>query len=328
MKSTRRGFTLVELLAVIMIIAMLAALITPAVMQAMSTARDAAIKSEIEMLHMAFMKYKAEYGELPPSDLSDTANVRRHLLRLFPRISPTEIANALTQWSTLSPAQALVLWLTGYYDNPQFPLTNGGITGGSRTKLYDFNQSRLYGVSAANGPTAQNGYKTWTQAIGARSSAIDVPVYVGPNCKGLPYVYFSAPYIARQPAGSNNTFLPAYQVSTTTGGGDASGIAPYVSSIQPLGSSSLYEFCNGDTFQIIAPGRDGSYGNAITTVDGSLPQIVGVAGFVSPLTMANRQAILQKAGYPFGSDLPAGHLDNVTNFAPTTLKAASEKALK
>ena len=54
----RSGFTLVELLAVIMIIALLAALVTPAVMRARNTARNAAIKAEIDLLHMAIMNYK------------------------------------------------------------------------------------------------------------------------------------------------------------------------------------------------------------------------------------------------------------------------------
>ena len=56
--TRRGGFTLVELLAVIMIIALLAGLLTPAVMRARNSARNAAIKAEIDMLHMAIMNYK------------------------------------------------------------------------------------------------------------------------------------------------------------------------------------------------------------------------------------------------------------------------------
>jgi len=62
------GFTLVELLVVIGIIAVLAALIVPAVFQARVTARNAAIKAEIDMLHMAIMNYKNEFGSFPPGE--------------------------------------------------------------------------------------------------------------------------------------------------------------------------------------------------------------------------------------------------------------------
>jgi prepilin-type N-terminal cleavage/methylation domain-containing protein len=138
-RSRPRGFTLVELLAVIMIIALLAALITPAVMRALNSARNAAIKAEIDMLHMAIMNYKNEYGAFPPSTSTTGVNdlAARHILRIFPRTATigTEVTAAVT------PQNALVGWLTGYTSNPQYPVS--GTTSSPRQKLFDFDSSRI-----------------------------------------------------------------------------------------------------------------------------------------------------------------------------------------
>ena len=65
-RPASRGFTLVEIMIVVAIIGLLAALLTPVVMQSLTKARNAAIKAEIDMLHMAIMNYQSEYGVLPP----------------------------------------------------------------------------------------------------------------------------------------------------------------------------------------------------------------------------------------------------------------------
>jgi prepilin-type N-terminal cleavage/methylation domain-containing protein len=157
-RSRPRGFTLVELLAVIMIIAMLAALITPAVMRALASARNAAIKAEIDMLHMAIMNYKNEYGSFPPCLSGAVPPIRevRHLRRLFPRLATdsdalnqialarTGTSGAITdstcmnQITQLTPRTALVFWLDGFTSDPTSPLYPYS----SRQKLYDFDSSR------------------------------------------------------------------------------------------------------------------------------------------------------------------------------------------
>ena len=94
----RTGFTLVELLVVIGIIAVLAALIVPAVFQARVSTRNAAIKAEIDMLHMAIMNYKNEFGSFPPgkSNTHPTNGdkiLRSHMERIFPRADFYPYAN-------------------------------------------------------------------------------------------------------------------------------------------------------------------------------------------------------------------------------------------
>jgi prepilin-type N-terminal cleavage/methylation domain-containing protein len=159
----RPAFTLVELLVVIGIIALLAAMITPVVMRSLASARNAAIKAEIDMLHMAIMNYQSEYGVLPPcyDSLFNTApagykpggEAAKHIRRIFPRCA--DAAGQLNGVTTLAltPANALVAWLSGFTTDPTRPLNSGT----ARVKLYDFDQSRIDPTTVAYFPSGKRG---------------------------------------------------------------------------------------------------------------------------------------------------------------------------
>lgn len=139
----RGGFTLVELLVVITIIGVLAALIVPAVFQARVSAKNAAIKAEIDMLHMAIMNYKNELGSFPPcidtrydginppSNIAPNTNVyqsngeaAKHISRLFPRC--TDPASELNIVSVNDPSRTErsasdIVWLAFLYPPGQVP---------------------------------------------------------------------------------------------------------------------------------------------------------------------------------------------------------------
>jgi prepilin-type N-terminal cleavage/methylation domain-containing protein len=144
--GARHGFTLVELLVVILIIGMLAGLLTPAVMRALASARNAAIKAEIDMLHMAIMNYKNEYGSFPPCfdpmNYAAGSRASKHLSRIFPRCpNPTAVGpNAqFAGWDPLTPENSFIGWLNGYSSDPMQPITGAG----GRKRLYDFDQARV-----------------------------------------------------------------------------------------------------------------------------------------------------------------------------------------
>jgi len=137
--TQRSGFTLVELLVVIGIISVLAALITPAVFNARLSARRAVIKSEIEMLHMSIMNYRNENGSYPPCVQVDNNNNNvavKHLRRNFPRCPDPAGQFGATQ---VNPGNALGFWLRGYTGDPESPFEPEQ----SRKKLYDFDDLRF-----------------------------------------------------------------------------------------------------------------------------------------------------------------------------------------
>jgi general secretion pathway protein G len=66
--SARRGFTLIELIVVIAIIATLAAVVAPAIFQNVGDAKVNAAKSQIEMLSLALNSYRLDNDAFPTTE--------------------------------------------------------------------------------------------------------------------------------------------------------------------------------------------------------------------------------------------------------------------
>lgn len=320
----RRAFTLVEMLTVIVIIGILAALIAGATIYARARAREAAIYAQVKQLEAALMEYKNQFGEFPPdfSGLNSSdkliqekamQDLRRHLRKRWPRYAAgadpvTQFGNDLQSLgidpTKLDPASALVFWLgglpeevpaageaykpAGFFADEEHPFQVGRPRTGS---LFEFDPTKIV--------TQDN---------------VGILRYYTEGLDSSPLVYFRAsrnPQTGRFEYGTpdkDGKFTPASYTHTSDNNSDPkanqSNIAvPYLewdptAGAPPDASDPAVKrlWRNPETFQIIHPGLDGVFGNS---------------------RIANGSTVLfryTKSGINFSAN--GGDYDNITNFAP------------
>ncbi|MDB4614426.1 prepilin-type N-terminal cleavage/methylation domain-containing protein [bacterium] len=299
----RAGFSLVELLMVILIIAALMALILPAVNSVRRTARNAAVKAEINRLETAVAAFQTRYGEVPPSFLVIPARAsastvadwspvvfqksRRAIRKIWPQFdfdSNGGLPVAATQNPTvLSGAECLVLCLAGV------PNTSGVLDGFSKNPavpfspigenrdgpFYEFGPGRFSDVD-------NDGFAEYLDELPGQRTPL---LYVSSRGSGY----------APQAPGAPDAFdvFNNNDLSNWTDG--------FASGDKNLGGAYHQDAAakvawKKESFQIISPGEDGLYGDA----NASATNFAG-NGF-----------------YQADGSMPRGEADNISNFSSGT----------
>jgi prepilin-type N-terminal cleavage/methylation domain-containing protein len=236
-RSPRSGFTLVEMLVVVAIIGILAAMVTAGVYRALGAAKGNKIAQELTQLHQAIEAYKQKFGDYPPNfdGITNTANLvdntkpfARHLRKAFPRHQETQVTlgnvfkDSSGNFHVPDAAEALVFWLSGLWNDPRFPVSAGS---GNAIVLLPLEESRLRDINGT-------GWKA----------------YVPKDGKDAPYVYFEN----RTYSASSYTF-------------NAQLVRPYKSSSVVKAGATTLPFANDLTYQIISAGLDGEFGDTTST---------------------------------------------------------------
>ena len=282
MPRSRVGFTLIELMVVIVIITILIGLLVPAVMGVRKTARDVEVRTDIAKLEDAIAKFKVTYGTEPPSQLTLypapadwelSAVSRRHkglIKQLWPQFDFATCGGLSNGTSFSSPklaaqtslnlsgSECLVFFLgglvspasgafSGFSKDPQYPFGAGTTREGP---FLEFNGSAITAATTA-GDSAWNGRLTDKDGDWFPEYRDTLPQ------QQSPYLYFNGtngyrtdfPVSPWHNTDNYNTAVPAMSINNA-----------YYSGFVPTAAPAMSAPHRPKGIQIISPGADGQYG--------------------------------------------------------------------
>lgn len=249
----RSGFTLIELMVVIVVIAILISLLLPAIGNVRARARDAQVRSEISQLETAISQFKQRFQMDPPSRIvlyetpagwaGDPTN-RALVRQLWPQFDfsadhDIDHNGSASGSHTLTGGECLVFFLGGILtDSPSIPLNRRAATGFSKNPMRPFDQG-----GNREGPFFEFDPGRFSDV---NPTPNNFPEYLDPlPGQSVPYLYYSSyDGAGYRTSGTSNEF---------TGGG-------YLQSPYRIGTSGTSEPYKSKSYQIISPGPDREFG--------------------------------------------------------------------
>lgn len=236
-RTDRAGFTLIEILIVIVIIGLLASASLVAIGGARGFMRNTSAKVQLDDLNRALEIYHQKYGEYPPDCCADENEIRRHILKRWPKVLKNSdllrrmIVDVLER-SKSRPNTILLFWLAGrpdgdaYYgfysdQNDPFGLDITSDEESDNSPREDPLMELTYTSDGKGGNYNNEGFVFSGQTV-AYFRARNKSYYIGSDTNVTKYIEFGHDDFA----------------------------VPYMRSNQ---------WINPDSFQLILPGEDGHY---------------------------------------------------------------------
>lgn len=317
----RGGFTLIELLMAIAIIAVLIALLLPAISSIKGKVRITEVRQEISQLESAIADFKFKFGHEPPSSITiyeewsggwegDSVN-RAKIRKLWPKFDFKKSRNIGAASSyTLKGDQCLVFFLGGGYinggtDSAQFIGFSGDPTdpfkigaSASTTRIgpfHEFDMGRVLDTSSLPYSAPLVNFPVYLDPIPGQTK----PYLYATSYDGQGYYDNSTNSDVRTPASGNFRIYRTDTKGDTDNDGDIDSNDADPPAWKPNG------------FQIISPGPDNEYGTGGPYKPDSnivLPAFIRIPNPSAPPPFIDG---------PDGARLVEG--DNITNFAGGTL---------